>query len=242
MVNLVLLAVLAGFALWAYPRLPGRIPTHFGIGGEPDAWSQRSVASWFLLPAIGAFLTLLMVFVAALVGRKPEYVNMPAKTKLLQLPREEQLPVLREVQLFVMRMNAIMLLSFLAIQWGSWRAALGLSSRGALLASMVLLLLLALPGLTLAVIINTTSAIKEAHRRATLRGTLRSLSILLALVLIPLARRGSDPAPRRSRPEAARPDQRAPARRGSDPAASGRGLHPQIGHDLLIARVRMERP
>ncbi|RBY94160.1 hypothetical protein DQ244_02035 [Blastococcus sp. TBT05-19] len=31
---------------WAFVRLPERVPTHFGAGGEADAWSSRSAALW----------------------------------------------------------------------------------------------------------------------------------------------------------------------------------------------------
>jgi hypothetical protein len=39
-------------ALSAYPRLPERIPVHFGLSGEADAWGGRWMI--FLMPVIGA--------------------------------------------------------------------------------------------------------------------------------------------------------------------------------------------
>jgi uncharacterized membrane protein len=45
------LAVL-GWTWRLYPLLPERIPTHFGITGAPDAWSQRSLASALMLPLL----------------------------------------------------------------------------------------------------------------------------------------------------------------------------------------------
>lgn len=30
-----------GIATYMYPRLPGRIPIHFGVDGQPDAWGDR---------------------------------------------------------------------------------------------------------------------------------------------------------------------------------------------------------
>lgn len=47
------------FAVNAWPRLPARIPTHFGASGLPDGWAAKSVASVFLLPG----LALVMAFV-----------------------------------------------------------------------------------------------------------------------------------------------------------------------------------
>ena len=182
LLNLALVAALLAVSIWAYPQLPDRIPTHFGAGGDPDAWSDRTVAAWFLLPGVSVFVTLLLLFVGELVGRRPQYVNMPAKARLLELPPEEQRPILRRVQLFVYQLNALMLVILSAIQLGSWRAAQNLSTRG-ILAAVMLGSLVGLPLLTISLLITTTSAIKEAHRRATLRGTIRTLAILLAVVL-----------------------------------------------------------
>lgn len=171
--NLILVVALFAFSAWAYPQLPDRIPTHFGIGGEPDAWSDRSVAAWFLLPAVAAFVTVVMLLVGAMVSRRPQYVNMPAKARLLELPPEEQRPILARVQLFIYRLNALMLVMLSAIQLGSWRAAQSLPSRGVFLVVM-LLALGGLPLLTISMVIRTSSDTKEAHRRAKMRGTLRT--------------------------------------------------------------------
>lgn len=176
--NLLLLLGLVVFAVWAYPQLPERIPTHFGVRGVPDAWSRKTPASWFLLPGIAVLMTLLMEFVARLIGWRPAAVNMPAKAKFLELPRAEQQPILETMQVFVYRMNLLILLVFGAIQWGSWRAARGLPSARAFQA-VLLLTMIVLPVLTILLMTRTTSAINEAHRRAKLRGTLRLLVVLL---------------------------------------------------------------
>ncbi|MEM7248017.1 MAG: DUF5808 domain-containing protein [Acidobacteriota bacterium] len=38
-----------GHAMAVEPKLPERIPTHFGTSGEPDAWSDKSFAAVYLL-------------------------------------------------------------------------------------------------------------------------------------------------------------------------------------------------
>lgn len=50
------LAVLAMFAvtLAAWESLPERVPTHWGVSGEPDAWGSRGTL--FILPMTGVFL------------------------------------------------------------------------------------------------------------------------------------------------------------------------------------------
>lgn len=38
-----------------YPELPARMPTHWGINGQPNGWSPREIGAW-ILPGIMAVL------------------------------------------------------------------------------------------------------------------------------------------------------------------------------------------
>lgn len=58
-VALCLLPTLAGIVLW--DALPERIATHFGLHGEPDGWSGKGFAVFFL-PAMLAALDALCLF------------------------------------------------------------------------------------------------------------------------------------------------------------------------------------
>lgn len=49
--GLVVAAVGLAVALWAWPRLPPRIPTHWNVRGVPDGYSPRLVAA-LLLPGV----------------------------------------------------------------------------------------------------------------------------------------------------------------------------------------------
>jgi len=55
---LILLLVGAAFVLLVhyYPRLPERMPVHWGPSGAPDAWASKSFASVFFLPVLGVYL------------------------------------------------------------------------------------------------------------------------------------------------------------------------------------------
>ncbi|NJD11808.1 MAG: serine hydrolase, partial [Gemmatimonadetes bacterium] len=106
----------------------------------------------------------------------------------------ERQPILDLLQSYVYGMNLILLLVFSAIQWGSWQAARGLSSAAALQATL-LLAIVVLPVLTILLLRRTTSAIDAAHRRATLRGTIRALAVLLALAAGGCAPRAAGRAP-----------------------------------------------
>lgn len=49
----------AGFSLWAYPRLPATVPTHWNFRGDPDGYSSRLLAA-ILLPVILFVMTLVV--------------------------------------------------------------------------------------------------------------------------------------------------------------------------------------
>jgi uncharacterized membrane protein len=51
---------LFAYTVDAWPRLPERIPTHFGASGLPDAWARKSVASVFLVPILGLVMALIL--------------------------------------------------------------------------------------------------------------------------------------------------------------------------------------
>lgn len=58
----ILLPIVAGLLLW--DRLPDRIPTHWGMGGEVDGWSSKGFAV-FAMPALMLGIQLLCFFVTA---------------------------------------------------------------------------------------------------------------------------------------------------------------------------------
>ena len=58
----ILLPIIAGLLLW--DRLPDRIPTHWGMGGEVDGWSGKGFAV-FTMPALMLGIQLLCFFVTA---------------------------------------------------------------------------------------------------------------------------------------------------------------------------------
>lgn len=58
----ILLPIIAGLLLW--DRLPDRIPTHWGIGGEVDGWSGKGFAV-FAMPALMLGIQLLCFFATA---------------------------------------------------------------------------------------------------------------------------------------------------------------------------------
>jgi uncharacterized membrane protein len=68
---LVLVAALV-FAAVVFPFLPARIPTHWNVHGQVDAWMSRWPGA-FLMPAIGGALWLLLLGLRSIDPRRAHY-------------------------------------------------------------------------------------------------------------------------------------------------------------------------
>jgi len=62
LILLVIILAAAGVSLWAYPKLPERMASHWGPGGQVDGWMNKSVCAW-LMPGIIAFEGLLFFLI-----------------------------------------------------------------------------------------------------------------------------------------------------------------------------------
>jgi uncharacterized membrane protein len=129
LLNAVLLLALFAGSAWAYPRLPARIPIHFGVSGQPDRWAARSVASWFMLPAIAAALAVLLHAVSAYAMRHPESWNMPDKRRFLALDAAAQAPIAARMREFVAFVGVVVTALLGVIQAAVYQAATG-AARG----------------------------------------------------------------------------------------------------------------
>ena len=83
-----LAAAIVAVSVVLWPDVPARIPTHFDALGRPDAWSDKSLALWLGLPALGLALAALMEWSTRQVLSRPEspLVNIPGKGDVLALP------------------------------------------------------------------------------------------------------------------------------------------------------------
>jgi uncharacterized membrane protein len=66
-----------GYAWVHYSEHPDRVPTHFGITGEPDAWRPRSFFTVMLTPILTVTLGPGLAGVAFLIGRAKRAVRYP---------------------------------------------------------------------------------------------------------------------------------------------------------------------
>lgn len=139
-VNSVLTFGLIGFAAWAWPKLPAEIPTHFGPDGRADAWSETTLFSWLLLPGMALLIVGFIGWFRWVMPRKPDWVNLPDKTKLSTLPEVARAPVLEMLSGFLALIQTEILVIFALIQVSTFRAAQGIESQGL----MILVLLIAI--------------------------------------------------------------------------------------------------
>ena len=132
------LALLA-WAVWLWPDVPGRVPVHFGLNGEPNAWADRSAWSWFGLPAVGlaiaAGVDVLLRWSLSRPGAPG--INLPQKETVLALPPERQAPVWDRVAAMVYAGIALSLGALALIQVGGWAESQGADGSRWVLAGVV---------------------------------------------------------------------------------------------------------
>lgn len=168
MVNWILGLAMVAFAIWAWPRLPEQIPTHFGLNGNPDAWAAKTLRAWFVVPAMGIALTALVGSIRAILPSRPQWVNLPDQRCLSELPKACQEQVLEMLGGFLALVQTELLVIFALIEWASFRSALGFDTQ----AIMVLVLILAVmtsPFLIIVFFLRFQGAMNrgmEAARRA----------------------------------------------------------------------------
>lgn len=73
-----IMAATIGASLWAYPRLPDRVPIHWNWKGEIDRWGSKSVNTW-MMPGMLAFILGLTAILPAL-SPKPFEIDRFRKT------------------------------------------------------------------------------------------------------------------------------------------------------------------
>ncbi|MFN3240853.1 MAG: DUF1648 domain-containing protein [Planctomycetota bacterium] len=94
MIRAFVVAALVGlwtYALVAWPDLPERIPTHFDLQGNADAWREPGFGSWFLLPTLATLLggftgLVLPPWVVGLARRNSSLLNVPQRERFRELP------------------------------------------------------------------------------------------------------------------------------------------------------------
>jgi len=168
-VNTALSAGLVGFGVWAWPRLPDRIPTHFGLNGMPDAWSGTTLTSWFLVPGLALLLAGGVGILRRILPLKPRWVNLPGRTKLVELPEAARGPVLEVLSGSLAMVQTEILVLFALVYLGTLRTAMGESSQGIMIL-VLLFAVLASPILTVVFVLGFQGAVERGRRMAAAQG------------------------------------------------------------------------
>lgn len=149
--NLVLIAALWLFAVWAYGRLPQVMPVHFNLAGQPDGWAHKGIIEWFLLPVIITMTTTGVLALAWSLPRIPlRYWNMPRKRELAALAPELRVPIIRSTMALCFVLAALTTILGLTICAAMLDAASTQNANGGLVPTVVVTALL------LAVIVGWT--------------------------------------------------------------------------------------
>jgi len=164
-VNGALVIGMFGIALWAWPRLPDQVPTHFGLDGLPDVWSQKSLVSWFLLPVAAVSLTAMIGAFHWVLPRKPGWVNLPDRTRLNELPEVARGSVLRMLSGFLSLVQTEILVIFALIQMSTYRVAMGQESQWIMILVLVLAVM-ASPALLVVFFLSLQRALDAGKRLA----------------------------------------------------------------------------
>jgi hypothetical protein len=121
-ITVIAVTAFQGWSIW--PKLPDRIPIHFGIGGAPDGWSGKGWFSVFGMLGVAGFI-LGLLGVASSRLSPPSLYNFPGKPLMMRLPREQQEHVLAPMREGLAWMAAGCATGLALMAKQTWQVALG---------------------------------------------------------------------------------------------------------------------
>jgi hypothetical protein len=121
--NGVLLLGLWLFTILGYERLPDLVPGHIGPSGV-TRWDAKQNSMWFILPLIGTVHSAVMYGLATAAASGASGFNVPAKKRLLALPKDGQRYAMQPVRGFMFGMATWLLGLMSAVQYHSYRVAM----------------------------------------------------------------------------------------------------------------------
>ncbi len=97
----VIILVVLALAIWTYPSLPEKIPTHYNFLGEIDGWGEKSVVWWILAIEVSSFV------LVSLLSFFPQIHNYPVK-----VTDENRETLYRNSSLFASQLTLSMTVTF----------------------------------------------------------------------------------------------------------------------------------
>lgn len=168
LLNLLLLGALFAGSMMVYPSLPARFPRHFDASGRPDAWQERSVLSWLMLPLIAAGTATLLEMAARWSTANPSLWNVPDKPRFLALTPAEQAPIVALLRDFIGFVGVMTTTLMMIVQATVYIAARtpGNGMPAYLFAAIGIIIMVILAG-ALRMNARVGPMIRDAHRRRT---------------------------------------------------------------------------
>ncbi|MFT4513563.1 MAG: putative membrane protein [Planctomycetota bacterium] len=128
---LLVLATLAvwGLAIGYWSELPGTIPMHFGLNGVADRFADKTVLSWFWMPALGTVFAVALGFMAPgwlrrMAHANSQMLNMPDRARFRTLSAEARVRVMGATMTPMMWLVIILQLLFGFMVYSSAQVAL----------------------------------------------------------------------------------------------------------------------
>lgn len=123
-VNVTLLVGFFAVSIWAFESLPTRIPSHFGLGGAPDAYWATTMGRWLLLPFVALAVTAGLYGLAWAAGHGASVMNVPDRARYRALPASGQAEVVAMVQRYVYWTAAAMTVLLAILQYAVYLGSL----------------------------------------------------------------------------------------------------------------------
>ena len=149
--------------MWAYPRLPERIPVHFGLSGTPDRWAETGFGSWFGPVVLTVVMVLFLEALASWVERRPHGISTPDPRRFAALPEEARKEVAAEGGTVVRWVNVLVVVLFGAVQWSVWAAARSGEGNVATLVLVLLAAMIVAPVLAIWGMLRSQRLIERLH-------------------------------------------------------------------------------
>jgi hypothetical protein len=163
-VTLALATVLVVASIWVYPRLPPRIPAHFGARGDVNRWADTGILSWFGPVILALVLVALVEAAARWIIRNPRRVNTPDPARFAALSPGAQRLVAQEGVRPLRWVGILVVLLMGTVQWSVLQGARGTGGASLGLALALGLGLVVGPVLAFRTVVRTQALVDRLHR------------------------------------------------------------------------------
>jgi len=143
----------------AFNELPERIPTHFGLNGKPDRWSDKTPLIFYMMPTIQVVMVVIFIWII----RYPKLFNFPQKNEIKNWPEENKKPIYKYLSKMSLVICLMINLLFLTIQYSIIYGAKTETMSKIALALIIIMTFSFIP-LTVFILANLNKIIKETKK------------------------------------------------------------------------------